>query len=77
MPDAPVPIKSLLLFAKEDETWRTILLNHLSSLKSEGRITLWDVSQILPGTDRLAAIEEHLKSASAILLLGQPPMTYW
>ncbi len=69
MPNALKPIKSLLLFADEDEAWRTVLLKHLSGLKSEGRITLWDVSQILPGTDHVAALRQHLLSASLILLL--------
>ena len=63
------PVNMVLWFAEEDEAWRVALLNHLSSLKNEGRITLWDVSQIIAGTNRVATIEQHLKSASVILLL--------
>jgi len=69
MPDMQRSVNVLLLFADEDEEWRVILLNHLGSLKSEGRIALWDSHQILPGTDRAVAVEQHLKSASVILLL--------
>ena len=69
MPDALKPIKSLLLFAAEDEAWRTVLLKHLSGLKSEGWIMLWDVSQIVPGTDHAAVLQQQLLSASVILLL--------
>ena len=62
-------VNVLLLFANEDEGGRTILLNHLSGLRSEGWITLWDIHDISPGRDRAAAVEEHLKTASVVLLL--------
>jgi len=69
IPNVQSPVNIVLLFAEEDESWRIILLNHLSGLKSEGRITLWDIHQIRPGANREAAIEEQLKTASMILLL--------
>jgi tetratricopeptide (TPR) repeat protein len=63
------PLHVLLLFANEDEVWRTVLLKHLSSLMSEGRISVFDSHQIVPGTDRVAVLEQHLRGASVILLL--------
>jgi tetratricopeptide (TPR) repeat protein len=63
------PVNVLLLFANEDDVWRTALLNHLSTLKSEGRITLWDVNQIAAGTDRVAALSQQFQAASVVLLL--------
>jgi TIR domain len=69
MSNAQSPVSTVLLFANEDEAWRVVLLNHLSGLTREGQITLWDVSQIAVGTNRVAAIEQHLKRASVILLL--------
>lgn len=69
MSSAPGSVNVLLLFADEDKAWYTILLKHLSGLVSGGRITLWDTHQILPGTDRVAALEERIETASVILLL--------
>src|SRR5215470_11944730 len=67
--NTPSPVNVALLFANEDEPWRVALLKHLSSLKREGLIPLWDMSQTAAGTNRVAALEQHLKSAAVILLL--------
>lgn len=59
--DTQRSVSVLLLFADEDEQSRLVLLRHLSSLKDDGRITLWDVHQVAAGTDCVAAVEDHLK----------------
>lgn len=59
--DTQRSVSVLLLFADEDEQSRLVLLRHLSSLKDDGRITLWDVHQVAAGTDRVVAVEDHLK----------------
>src|SRR5947199_699488 len=64
-----MPVEVTLLFADDDKAWCTILLNHLSSLKHEQLISLWDRSQVMAGADHEAVISEHLMHASVLLLL--------
>ena len=64
MPSVRESVNVLILFAREDERWHTILQNHLRSLTSDGRITLRDLHQIPAGTHRAILIEEYLQTAS-------------
>jgi hypothetical protein len=56
-------------YAHEDETFRNKLETHLSLLRRQGLISAWHDRHILPGTNWAQAIDEHLESASVILLL--------
>jgi TIR domain len=56
-------------YAHEDEAFRNTLEKHLSLLHRQGLISAWHDRHILPGTDWPHAINEHLESASVILLL--------
>jgi len=72
MPDERVPVDVFLSYAQEDqedEALRQVLLSHLSNLIKERWIALWDVSKIVPGTDRARVVRGHLNCASVILLL--------
>src|SRR2546421_4217708 len=54
---------------KEDVALLRELKKHLRSLETQGLITIWDVTQIVGGTDWKQAINNQLKIASLILLL--------
>jgi len=69
MPGSPTPVEVFYSYAHEDEAFRTTLEKHLSLLRRQGVITAWHDRHILPGTDWAQAIDEHLESASVILLL--------
>src|SRR5262249_45693746 len=69
---APAPHPSIEIFcsyAHSDEKLRQALEEHTSTLKRLGLISLWHDRLIAPGTDWAQAIDEHLESASLILLL--------
>lgn len=59
-------------YAHEDEHLRNKLEKHLSNLKRQGFIKSWHAGQIVAGTERTDAINNHLNVASIILLLISP-----
>src|SRR5260221_6162053 len=69
MPDSSTPVEVFYSYAHKDEVFRNKLETHLSLLRRQGLITVWHDRHILPGTDWSQAIDEHLESASVILLL--------
>src|SRR6266446_816660 len=56
-------------YAHEDEDLCNQLMEHLSTLRRQGFISEWYDRHILAGTDWAQEIDEHLDSASLILLL--------
>lgn len=66
------PITIFYSYAHEDEKLRERLEKHLSLLRQQGVITEWYDRQIVAGTDWTQAIDNHLKTASIILLLISP-----
>jgi nucleoside phosphorylase len=62
-------VEVFIAFDKEDGIFLRELKKHLKPLEMQGLIIVWDVSKIIGGTDRKQAIDEHLKTASIILLL--------
>ena len=56
-------------YAHEDEPYRRQLEAHLSGLKRQGLILLWHDQHILPGANWTEIVDEHLETASIILLL--------
>ena len=69
MPDSSTPVEVFYSCAHEDEAFRHTLEKHLSLLRRQGLIKAWHDRHILPGIDWAQAIDEHLESASVILLL--------
>ncbi len=69
MPGSSTPVEVFYSYAHEDEAFRNTLEKHLSLLRRQGLIKAWHDRHILPGTDWAQAIDEHLESASMILLL--------
>src|SRR5215469_3613891 len=69
MSAAPTPIEIFCSYAHEDEEWWQKLETHLSLLKRQGLISLWQDRLIAPGTDWAQTIDAHLETASVILLL--------
>jgi hypothetical protein len=56
-------------YSHRDERLREQLENHLAALKREGVITGWHDRKIRAGTEWQGQIDEHLNTASVILLL--------
>ncbi|HXI23151.1 MAG TPA: toll/interleukin-1 receptor domain-containing protein [Pyrinomonadaceae bacterium] len=73
--DAPVPvtpatsIEVFISYSHKDEGLKERLVTHLASLQSQGVITTWHGRLIKPGEDWSTTIDEHLNSATVILLL--------
>ena len=63
------PIEVFYSYADADEALRCELDKHLSQLRHDGLITTWHKRQIVAGTDWNKALDQHLNTASAILLL--------
>ncbi len=64
-----VAVTVLLCYAHKDESMVSQLKNHLSALKRNGHIALWDYGNISPGTEWEHEIDKHLDEAQIILLL--------
>ena len=62
-------ISVFLSYAHEDEPLRKELEKHLSLLQRQELISTWHDRRITPGADYTQVIDEHLNSASVILLL--------
>jgi hypothetical protein len=56
-------------YAHEDEADLEKLKSHMSILQREGFITQWYDREIKPGTEWMSAIDNHINTASIILLL--------
>src|SRR6266516_3212780 len=69
MMSKPEPISIFISYAHEDEPLRKQLQKHLSLLQRQGLVSTWQDRQITDGTSWAQEIDEHLKSASIILLL--------
>jgi TIR domain len=65
----PEPVTLFLSYAHEDESLRSELETHLSLLQRQGLVSTWHDRRIMAGTRWAETIDEHLKSASIILLL--------
>ncbi len=65
----PTPVSVFYSSAHEDEALRKELEKHLSSLRRQKLISEWHDRQIGAGTEWAPQIDEHLKTASIILLL--------
>lgn len=66
------PITLFYSYAHEDELLRNELEKHLSLLRRQGLITEWHDRQILAGEEWARDIDQHLETASIILLLISP-----
>src|SRR6266536_4581768 len=66
------PVTVFISYAHEDEPLRAQLEKHLRLLQRQGCISTWQDRQIEPSTDWAQDIDEHLETASVILLLVSP-----
>ena len=69
MAEASTAVEIFCCYAHEDEPWRQKLELHLSLLQRQGLISLWYDRLIVPGTPWAQTIDQHLETASIILLL--------
>jgi hypothetical protein len=63
------PIEVFFSYSHRDEELRDELAIHLTMLKRQGIIAAWHDREITAGSDWAGAIDDHLNSASIILLL--------
>lgn len=56
-------------YAHEDETWLKRLEKHLSVLKRQGLISLWNDRKLVAGSEWKSELDTHLEEAAMILLL--------
>src|SRR5690348_13209223 len=66
------PLSVFVSYAHEDEPLRQQLESHLSLLRRQELVASWHDRQIIPGADWSQEIDEHLETASIILLLISP-----
>ncbi len=69
MVDVQSPVKVFLSYAPEDEVLCLALEKHLSLLVREGVITIWHKRKLVAGIDWSEEIDQHLSTASVVLLL--------
>jgi len=63
------PLSVFISYAHEDESLRQRLETHLSLLRRQGLIADWHDRQVMPGAEWAQEIDEHLETASIVLLL--------
>src|SRR2546421_6476122 len=63
------PIKIFLSYDDKDESLKDNLTKHLSILKNQGHITIWNHSNIQAGEETTQAGNKNLNEADIILLL--------
>ena len=61
-------------YAHAHERLRQQLETHLGRLRQKGIIATWHDRQIVPGTDWVQKLDEHLVTACVILLLISPDL---
>jgi len=66
------PVEVFCSFADEDAPLQEQLEHHLSLLRREGQITTWHKRQITAGSNWQVELDQHLQTASLILLLISP-----
>jgi hypothetical protein len=66
------PIEAVVSYSHRDERYRTQLETHLSLLRRQGLLGLWQDRKIGPGTEWETQISNHFESAELILLLVSP-----
>jgi hypothetical protein len=66
------PVSVVCFYAEADAPLFEHLEQHLSVLRREGIVIVWHKRQIAAGSDRQVELDQHLNSASLILLLISP-----
>jgi hypothetical protein len=66
------PLEIFFSYARADRYFLELLKKHLSGLFRAGLITVWDDSEIKPGTQWAPQLAAHIGSADIILMLVSP-----
>jgi tetratricopeptide (TPR) repeat protein len=69
MAEASTPVEVFCCYSHADEPWLRKLEIHLGLLKRQGLVSFWHDRLIPPSTNWAQAIDQHLETASVILLL--------
>src|SRR5713101_1991425 len=64
-----LPMEIFCCYAREDRSFLNKLKMHLMPLQREGLISIWNDTDIRPGTNDEEEINRHLNTADIILLL--------
>jgi len=64
-----VPLKTFIIYARDDEAHKSQLLLHLRPLVVSKMLTVWHDGNILPGEDWEKAIKKELKASELVILL--------
>lgn len=63
------PLKTFIIYARDDKSHKDLLLRHLKPLIASSVINVWHDGDILPGDDWQEAINRNIKSSDLILVL--------
>src|SRR5258708_19146080 len=69
MSDNPTPIEVFCSYAPADEHFYLDLETHLSILRRQKRVALWNHRKLVGGVNWEEEVDEHLENAAVILLL--------
>ncbi|MCC6463310.1 MAG: SUMF1/EgtB/PvdO family nonheme iron enzyme [Saprospiraceae bacterium] len=66
----PQPLKTFIIYSRQDDSYKNDLLKHLSgTLVETGHLEVWQDGEILPGEDWKEKIEQQLETADLFLVL--------
>jgi hypothetical protein len=63
------PLKTFIIYARDDDGYKKELLMHLRPLVSSGLLTVWHDGDIKPGEDWEKTIKKELKSSELVIVL--------
>jgi hypothetical protein len=69
MSDLPAPLKTFIIYARDDKAYKDQLIRHLRPLVSSGYLNVWHDGDILPGEDWEKKIKSNLKTSQLVLVL--------
>ncbi|MBK6996563.1 MAG: toll/interleukin-1 receptor domain-containing protein [Lewinellaceae bacterium] len=65
----PKPLKTFIIYAREDAVFKNELLRQLAPFAQNGLLEKWDDSHILPGEEWEKSIEKALEASHIVLML--------
>ncbi|MCC6463309.1 MAG: SUMF1/EgtB/PvdO family nonheme iron enzyme [Saprospiraceae bacterium] len=66
----PQPLKTFIIYSRQDDSYKNDLLKHLTgTLVETGHLEVWQDGEILPGEDWKGKIDKQLETADLFLVL--------
>ncbi|HAD13051.1 MAG TPA: hypothetical protein DCF33_11520 [Saprospirales bacterium] len=69
MSDTQAPLKTFIIYARDDKAYKDQLIRHLRPLVSSSYLNVWHDGDILPGEDWEKKIKSNLKTSQLVLVL--------